>query len=250
MGRAGRHRRAAPHRGGKRPGAKPSRLRRLLVWTGAAIAAFVAANVVLVGLLGWISPPASALMLQQPGGLANLSYRWTDRDAIARAAALAMIAAEDQRFLIHRGFDFDSMRQALADHRDGRRLRGASTISQQVAKNLFLWPERSYLRKALEAWFTVLIETLWTKERILEIYLNVAEFGPGIYGVSAAAAAYFDKLPAELSRHEAALLAAVLPNPRQFHVEAPSAYVRGRQATIEAQMMVLERGGHYTSLAW
>jgi monofunctional glycosyltransferase len=250
MGRAGRDRRAAPRRGGKRPGAKPSRLRRLLVWTGAAIAACVAANVLLVGMLRWVAPPASALMLQQPGGLAGLSYHWTDRGAIGRAAALAVIAAEDQKFLIHNGFDFDSMRQALAEHRDGRRLRGASTISQQVAKNMFLWPERSYLRKAIEAWFTVLIETLWTKERTLEVYLNVAEFGPGVFGVGAAAAAYFDKTPAELSRREAALLAAVLPNPRQFHVDAPSAYVRGRQATIEAQMRVLESGGHYAPLAW
>ncbi len=149
---------------------------------------------------------------------------------------MAVIAAEDQQFPFHAGFDFKSIREAVRHNADSRRVRGASTISQQVAKNLFLWSGRSYLRKGLEAGLTVLIEWLWPKERILEMYLNLAQFGRGTYGVEAAAQRYFHKRARQLRRTEAALLAAVLPNPVRMRVEAPSAYVRSRQAWILGQM--------------
>ncbi len=153
-----------------------------------------------------------------------------------------MIAAEDQRFLQHWGFDFEAISTAVEEASDGGRLRGASTISQQVARNLFLWQGRSWIRKGLEAYFTVLLETCWSKRRILEVYLNIAEFGDNLYGVSAASQAYFSKRPGDVQREEAALLAAVLPNPKQLHVRAASKYVRDRAAWIETQMAHLGPG--------
>jgi monofunctional glycosyltransferase len=165
-------------------------------------------------------------------------------------APRAVIAAEDQRFLEHNGFDVVYISQAIADYRQGARLRGASTISQQVAKNLFLWSDRSYVRKALEGYFTLLIEICWQKERIVEVYLNIAELGPGVFGVGAASESYFGKSAAELTAAEAALLAAVLPNPRRLRVENPSEHVRDRQAWILGQMGTLERIGAYRPLRW
>jgi monofunctional biosynthetic peptidoglycan transglycosylase len=163
-------------------------------------------------------------------------YTWVDLEQISPHAAIAVIAAEDQQFPFHAGFDFKSIRDAIRTNSRGRRVRGASTISQQVAKNLFLWSGRSYLRKGLEAYFTVLIEWLWPKERILEVYLNIAEFGPGTYGMEAAARRYYRKPAAALSRRESATLAAVLPNPRTFKVQAPSRYVIERRNWIMQQM--------------
>jgi monofunctional glycosyltransferase len=150
-----------------------------------------------------------------------------------------VIAAEDQLFPFHAGFDFRSIREAIRSNERSRRVRGASTISQQVAKNLFLWSGRSYLRKGLEAWFTVLIERLWPKERILEIYLNVAEFGRATYGIEAAAQRFYRKSAARLSRRESATLAAVLPNPRVLRADRPSRYVLQRRDRIVAQMRQL-----------
>ena len=152
-------------------------------------------------------------MLLQPGAVAEIEHTWVPRSAIAWDAARAVIASEDQRFIEHRGIDFVSLDKALADYRGGDDLRGASTITQQVAKNLFLWQGRSFVRKALEAYFAVLIELCWTKERILEVYLNIAEFGPRVFGVEAAARQYFGSSAASLRLSDAALLAAVLPNP-------------------------------------
>lgn len=153
---------------------------------------------------------------------------------------LAVVAAEDQKFPQHYGFDIDSIQDALRDYYlQGDNLRGASTISQQVAKNLFLWPAQSWLRKGLEAWFTVLIELIWPKQRILEVYLNIAEFGPGIYGVEAASLTYFNQTAAMLAPEQAALLAAVLPNPKAYHVEQPSRYVLDRRNWILRQMRQL-----------
>ena len=154
-----------------------------------------------------------------------------------------MIAAEDQKFLEHDGFDFEAIDKAMTDAKRGRRLRGASTISQQVAKNLFLWPEQSWVRKGLEAWFTLWIELLWPKQRILEVYLNSAEFGRGIWGVEAASRHFFGKPALHLNRAEAALLAAVLPNPKRFRVSNPSPYVRQRQDWILWQMRMLGGAG-------
>jgi monofunctional biosynthetic peptidoglycan transglycosylase len=206
----------------------------------------VGVGALLVGLpvgtllvLRWLPPPTSAMMLQERLRGENergLAFAWTPWDAIAPAARLAVVAAEDQNFPRHGGFDREAIERALADHERGRRLRGASTISQQVAKNLFLWPGRSVLRKGLEAYLTVLIETLWPKRRILEVYLNIAEMGPGVYGVGAASRLYFGKPAARLDRYEAALLAAVLPSPKRLHAERPSAYVRQRARWILGQM--------------
>ena len=147
-----------------------------------------------------------------------------------------MIAAEDQNFPTHRGFDVESIQKAIDAAERGRRLRGASTISQQVAKNLFLWSGRSFVRKGLEAYFTVLIELTWPKRRILEVYLNVAELGDGVFGVEAASQRFFKKPAAKLGPSEAALLAAVLPNPIRFRANRPSAYVEERRAWILQQM--------------
>jgi monofunctional glycosyltransferase len=196
--------------------------------------------------LRWIPPPTTSVMVQQrlvrmAGGefRSGLRYRWTDWDRIAPAMRLAVVAAEDQKFPHHWGFDFGAIADAVDEASARGRLRGASTISQQVARNLFLWQGRSWLRKGLEVYFTALLEVCWPKRRILETYLNIAEFGDGIYGVGAASQAYFGKRPRELQTRDAALLAAVLPNPRRLHVKNPSAYVRERAAWIEEQMSML-----------
>jgi len=190
------------------------------------------------------------VMLLQPGPVSDLEYTWVNRDQIAWNAARAVIASEDQRFAEHHGIDFVQLDRALADYRGGDDLRGASTITQQVAKNVFLWQGRSFARKALEAYFAVLIEMCWTKERILEVYLNVAELGPGVFGVEAASREFFGSHAAALSATDAALLAAVLPNPQQLRASRPSEYVRERQSWIASQMRLLESRGHYRGLDW
>ena len=200
--------------------------------------------IVLVLPLRWISPPTTAFMLRHrfvvSGGVdATPRYRWTDWDQISPHVAVAVIAAEDQKFLGHHGFDVESIQDALADAERGGRLRGASTISQQVSKNLFLWPGRSVVRKGLEAYATVFVEFLWPKVRILEVYLNVAEFGDGTFGIAAASERFFNTVPARIDADDAALLAAVLPNPTVLRVDQPSAYVRERQAWIRSQMTQL-----------
>ncbi len=170
---------------------------------------------------------------------ARIQYQWVDWEFISLHMALAVVASEDQKFPEHRGFDFQSMREALEERRTSGRVRGASTITQQTAKNLFLWEGRSFVRKGFEAWFTAFMELLWPKRRILEVYLNIAEFGDGIYGVHAAARIFFNKEPSELTRREAALMAAVLPSPKRFSVVTPSAYIQQRTRQIERQMLNL-----------
>lgn len=210
----------------------------------------VAASVLTVVALRFVHPPVSAMMLEQPGAVGAIDYRWVPRERIAVAAARAVIAAEDQKFINHNGLDFGSINAALEDYRNGDDLRGASTITQQVAKNLFLWPGRSFVRKGVEAYFALLIETCWSKERILEVYLNIAEFGPGVFGVEAASRRYFGTSANALSVPQAALLAAVLPNPKYLEVTRPTGYLRERQRWILAQIELLERRGHYQGLAW
>jgi monofunctional biosynthetic peptidoglycan transglycosylase len=190
--------------------------------------------VVLAVLLRFVPPPTTMFMLT--ADLRPVHYQWVDWKHIAPSAALAAVAAEDQKFPEHWGFDFEAIDRALNHNEHSRHLRGASTISQQTAKNVFLWRARSYLRKGLEVWFTVLIEATWSKRRILEVYLNVAQFGPDTYGVEAAARHFFGKSAAQISPHEAALLAAVLPNPVRYRVDRPSPYVIARTADIEEQM--------------
>lgn len=159
-------------------------------------------------------------------------YRWVSLKKIAPMMGIAVVTSEDQEFAEHFGFDWEAIDKAIEYNQTHRHTRGASTISQQTAKNLFLWDGRSWFRKGLEAYFTVLIETCWSKERILEVYLNIIEFGDGIYGVEAAAQYYFNKPAMQLSTDEAALLAAILPNPHLLHANNPSAYVLERQAWI------------------
>jgi monofunctional biosynthetic peptidoglycan transglycosylase len=225
-------------------------LRRLVRGLALACSLFIVLSVGAVLALRSVDPPVTAVMLLQPGAVGELRYAWVDRGEIAWDAARAVVASEDQRFVQHRGIDFVSLDEALADYRDGDGLRGASTITQQVAKNLFLWQGRSFVRKGLEAYFAVLIDLCWTKERILEVYLNVAELGPGVFGVEAAAQEYFGTSAASLSVSEAALLAAVLPNPNRLRVDRPTAYVRERQDFIVAQIRLLESRGHYRGIDW
>jgi len=211
---------------------------------------FVVLSAGAVLALRWVDPPLTTVMLLQPGAVGDIYYVWVDRDAIAWDAARAVVASEDQRFADHHGIDFVSLDKALEAYADGDGLRGASTITQQVAKNLFLWQGRSLVRKALEAYFAVLLELFLTKERILEIYLNVAEFGPNVFGVEAAADKYFHTSARALSLEQAALLAAVLPNPQRLLAAKPSDYVRERQAQIEREVQLLESRGHYRGIHW
>ncbi|WP_244151273.1 monofunctional biosynthetic peptidoglycan transglycosylase [Rheinheimera sp. F8] len=166
-------------------------------------------------------------------------HQWRSLTQISPNLMQAVVAAEDQKFLQHSGFDLQAIEKALVYNSKGRKVRGASTISQQTAKNVFLWTGRSWLRKGLESGLTLLIEGAWGKNRILEVYLNSVEFGPGIFGAEAAAQRYFGVSAARLSRPQAALLAAVLPNPHRFLVQAPSPYVRKRQQWIQKQMQQL-----------
>jgi monofunctional biosynthetic peptidoglycan transglycosylase len=195
------------------------------------------ATVVPVLALRWVRPLTSAFMLQHrierlvAGEPQRLQHAWVPFEAISPQVAIAVIAAEDQKFPLHHGFDLASIADAIEQAETGR-VRGASTISQQVAKNLFLWPGRSLLRKGLEAWLTLWIEALWPKRRILEVYLNVAQFGEGVFGVGAASRVFFRRPAAELDAWQGALLAAVLPSPERLHAERPSSYVQERARRI------------------
>ena len=205
-------------------------------------------SILVIAGFRWLPVPTTAFIIGEHfGAQQNISpqqqHDWVPWSQISRHAAVAIIAAEDQKFLVHEGFDFEAIEKAVSDAQRGEHLRGASTISQQVAKNLFLWSGQSWIRKGLEAWFTVWIEFLWPKQRILEVYLNSAQFGRGVWGVQAASRQFFGKDAARLTRHEAALLAAVLPSPTRFRLANPSAYVRERQAWILGQMQRLTAAG-------
>jgi len=216
---------------------------RLLRSLGILALAWLVLSWLPVLLLRFVPPWTSAVMMErqarawlhhEPGF--HLHQHWVPWNRVSPWVPLAMVAGEDQKFPYHHGFDFDSIDKAIDAADDGKRLRGASTISQQTAKNLFLWNGRSFVRKGLEAYFTVLIELTWPKRRILEVYLNIAELGDGIYGVGAASEAYFHTPPARLNPAQAARLAAVLPSPRRLHVDRPSAYVLRRASWIQQQM--------------
>jgi monofunctional biosynthetic peptidoglycan transglycosylase len=214
-------------------------------WALRVVIGILLATLVLVLPWRWLAPPTSAVMIQRASAAgAWPEYHWVEGEAIADAARLAVLAAEDQRFPDHSGFDLAAIGEAVEDYLDGGRLRGASTLTQQVARNLFLWQGRSFVRKGLEAWFTVWIELLWDKPRILEVYLNIAETGPGLFGIEAAARRYFDRPARHLTVEQAALIAAVLPNPVRFRADAPSAYVRERQRWILRQMRQLGGVGY------
>ena len=219
-------------------------LRRLFLRAIIVLAVFWGGGIALFSVM---PVPFSAVMIERQLGAwiqGNFGYvahsDWVSMDEISPWMGLAVIAAEDQKFPDHWGFDVFAIEKALAhNERNENRIRGASTLSQQTAKNLFLWDGRSWVRKGLEAGLTLGIETVWSKKRILTVYLNIAEFGDGVFGVEAASQRYFHKPASRLSPSEAALLAAVLPNPLRFKASAPSGYVRSRQAWIMRQMRQL-----------
>ncbi|WP_337997443.1 monofunctional biosynthetic peptidoglycan transglycosylase [Oleispirillum naphthae] len=204
-----------------------------------------AALVVLLGppvalaLFRVLPVPATPLMLIRLAQGEGLDRTWVPLSAVSPHLRAAVIAAEDNRFCTHWGFDLGSLQDAVEDWDSGKRLRGASTISMQTAKNFLLWPGRDFLRKGLEAYATLWMELLWPKTRIAEVYLNIAEWGPGTYGAEAAARRYFKTSAARLSRRQAALLAATLPSPRNWSPAAPSAYVAGRAAILHRRMAQL-----------
>jgi monofunctional biosynthetic peptidoglycan transglycosylase len=215
-------------------------IRRGLRWIGRAIILFIAITVILAAIYRFVPPPLTPLMVIRLFEGNWISKDWVSYDEISPNLVRAVIAAEDSGFCTHWGFDFEAIQKALRHNETSGRLRGGSTISNQTAKNTFLWPGDTtvtrYARKAIEPYFTLLIEGMWGKKRIIEVYLNVVEWGHGIYGAEAAARHHFRKSAAELSRREAALLAAALPNPRRYNAGKPGAYVSRRARQIQAQM--------------
>jgi monofunctional glycosyltransferase len=225
---------------------KKSFFRRLAWALLGLLVVCVAGSALTVALLRWINPPYSAFMAQTQIAAWQkhdhtyvFRHRWADLNQISPNLPLAVVASEDQKFPEHWGFDVEAIEKAYELNQHSHRVHGASTISQQVAKNLFLWSGRSYIRKGLEAYFTLLIEGIWPKRRILEVYLNIAEFGYGTYGAEAAAQRFFKKPAAKLSRSESAVLAAVLPNPQRLSAAVPSAYLQTRRDWILGQMQAL-----------
>ncbi|MGE3759272.1 MAG: monofunctional biosynthetic peptidoglycan transglycosylase [Pseudobdellovibrionaceae bacterium] len=212
-----------------------ARLIQILLWGMLGLVFFAHA---LFALYIWMPIPGTPLMaIRSYEALKQwkspiYSYDWVPLEEMSKRLPEVSVAAEDSKFYSHHGFDFEAIEKAAKNNRKGKRIKGGSTISQQVAKKLFLWPKRSGLRKGLEVYWTVLIEGLWSKDRIMEVYLNIVELGNGVYGVEAASQKFFKKPANKLSRSEASLLAAVLPNPRQMRVDAPSSYVRMRQTLI------------------
>ena len=245
-------RRPEPH-----PSDSPGRQAiRLLVWLGlGALVVFVSGTAGAVFYLEHNPPLFSSFMWrsyeEDPStGLPceEISYEWLDRKRISPHLRLAVVLAEDQRFLLHRGIDFEAVERALREREKKGRVRGASTLSQQVAKNLFLWPRPDWTRKALEVWFTLWIEAAWSKQRILETYLNVAQFGPCVFGAEAASWRFFQKSAEQLEPDQAALLASVLPNPKKLRAHNPGPFARQRTAEIAGLMKELRGARHLRGL--
>ncbi len=224
--------------------ASQSLIRRLAGWINRLILFAIVLSILLVLPLRWFSPATSSYMLQDRWLRdVAVSQQWRDTDAIAWSMKMAVIASEDQRFPEHYGFDVNAIRQALSESRKGQGLRGASTITQQVARNLYLWPGESRIgkwsRKGLEAWFTGWLEMLLPKQRILEIYLNIAELGPGVYGVEAASRHYFSSTAGQLSQPQSAALASLLPSPKTYSLFQPGQNQRERREWIQRQIRQL-----------
>lgn len=216
--------------------------RQIIRWTLRFIAAFFLISIWSVLLLRWINPPTTSFMLQHQysawriGENSNLQYEWTNWENISPHVKMAAITSEDQNFATHWGIDLGSIQKAIQEYERGEDLRGASTITQQVAKNLFLWPDQSYIRKGIEAYFALLIELCWSKQRILEVYLNIVEFGDGIYGVEAAAQEYFNTSSANLEKWQSAFMVTALPAPKRYELDDPSEYMLKRTAWIMRYM--------------
>ncbi|HSI70469.1 MAG TPA: monofunctional biosynthetic peptidoglycan transglycosylase [Gillisia sp.] len=206
-------------------------LLKLVLW-------FFAFTILMVVLFKWVPVPLTPLMairyFENPEE--DIQHHWVPFEEISNNLKLAVIGSEDQNFPYHNGFDVGAIEKAMEDNKQGKRVRGASSISQQTAKNVFLWPQRSWIRKGFEVYFTFLIENIWGKKRILEVYLNSIEMGKGVYGAEAASQYWFKKSASQLSTYEAAAIAAILPNPRQYRANPASSYIEGRKAWIVRQM--------------
>ncbi|TVS00271.1 MAG: monofunctional biosynthetic peptidoglycan transglycosylase [Rhodospirillales bacterium] len=221
------------------PLVKGPRLSVLRRWLIRIVVVLMVAPTVLVVAYRWINPPITPLMLVRLVEGEGLDYQWVPLHRISPHLPKAVIAAEDNTYCRHNGFDTQALRQEVAVWRAGGRPRGASTISMQTAKNILLWPGRGPVRKVLEAWITPQLELFWSKQRILEVYLNIAEMGPGLYGAEAAARAYFRKPAADLTQREAAILAAILPSPRIWSAAPPGPYVQRRAAVLAKRITQL-----------
>lgn len=203
---------------------------------------FLAIPLIAVIIFKWVPVPATPLMairyFEQKEAKKETVWKhdWVPLEEISRNLQLAVICSEDQNFLTHNGFDIEAIEKAFDNNQKGKKVRGASTISQQTAKNVFLWPQRSWLRKGMETYVTFLIELIWTKERIMEVYLNSIEMGNGIYGAEAASQRWFKKSASKLSKSEAAAIAAILPNPLRYRANPPTTYIAGRKLWIVRQM--------------
>ncbi|WP_165184171.1 monofunctional biosynthetic peptidoglycan transglycosylase [Caulobacter soli] len=215
-------------------------LRNILV---ALFIVLVAGPVLTVIVYRFVPPPATPLMVIRLAEGKGWNHHWRPIDEVSPALPRALIAAEDARFCDHHGFDFDALQKAYENNEKGKKIRGGSTISQQTAKNVFLWQGRSYVRKGLEAWFTVLIETIWGKKRIMEVYLNSIEYGPGIYGAEAASQAYFKVGADKLTPVQASRLAAILPSPLKWKAVNPGRYVKKRSSRIGKASGAVRRDG-------
>ncbi len=216
-------------------------------WTLRLVLAFFISSISFVLLYRFVSVPFTPLMITRlfdqvaEGKPLKLKKDWEPIDNISKNLPLAVISSEDQKFLDHNGFDFDAMKKAFKDNRKGKKIKGGSTISQQVAKNVFLWQGRSYIRKGLEAYFTFLIELCWSKERIIEVYLNVIEMGTGVYGAEAASKYYFDTSAKQLTKSQAAWIACILPCPLKYDPNHPSSYLRKRHLHTLMQMRYIRK---------
>lgn len=211
-----------------------------IIWK--TVVAFIIISIVSVLIFKWVKVPITPLMiirdieqLKKDKGV-TMEHDWVSLEEISPKLQLAVVCSEDQNYLKHFGFDIDAIKKAMKENEEGKRFRGGSTITQQTAKNVFLWQGRSYVRKVLEAWFTLLIEVFWSKERIMEVYLNSIEMGKGIYGAEAAAQHWFHKSAKQLTKDEAAAIAAILPNPLVFKANPPSQYISNRKIWIKKQM--------------
>ncbi len=204
------------------------------------LAGLVTFSILQVSIIRFLNPPATPLMVYRWLCGEKPDFRWRSLSEISPSLQRAVIAAEDQRFLSHHGFDWKQIERALEEYQNGERIRGASTITMQVARNIFLWQGYSWLRKGLEVYYTALIELLWPKWRIMEVYLNIVELGPEIFGAEAATRRYFGFSAASLTKPQAALLAAILPNPHRWSPKHPSHYIRKRQSTILREMKKFE----------
>ncbi|MFV3073770.1 monofunctional biosynthetic peptidoglycan transglycosylase [Niveispirillum fermenti] len=217
------------------------RIGRVALWLGVVLLALAGFCVTWVLAYAVVPVPGTPLMVIRAIQGQEWHHEWRPVERISPHLVRAVIAAEDSRFCAHGGLDMDAIERALERNQSGGRLRGGSTISQQVAKNAFLWPDRSWLRKGVELGFTLLVETFWSKRRILEVYLNIVEWAPGVYGAEAAARHWFGKGADALTTREAALLAAILPSPRQWKADPPGPYVASRAGTLMQRMAIVRR---------